>query len=148
MWSHYASGHQGIVLGMEIPQHWKVHQVNYGTERVPVNLGWGESDRSYQEMLVKLVKSKSQDWAYEREWRAISELKKAEKQMRDGKTQYFVSIGPEIVKTIILGLRFPERYLGTIQALCRHKYPQSRLLQAALHENQFTLVMKEAPVNL
>ena len=98
-------------------------------------------------MLVKLVKSKGQDWAYEREWRAISELTKTEKQLREGKTQYFISIAPEIVKTIILGFRFPEQYLGVILALHRHKYPQSRLVRAALHEDQFTLVLKEVPLD-
>ena len=112
MWSHYASGHRGVVIGLEIPPHWKLYKVDYRTERVPVSLELEPGDRFLEDVLVKLVKSKCRDWAYEREWRAISELKKVEKQSRDGKTCYLASIGTEVVKEIILGLRFPEQHLG------------------------------------
>jgi hypothetical protein len=147
MWSHYASGHRGIVLGMGILPHWKLHRIDYSTERIPADLRWYQNDESYLEMMTKLVKSKSQDWAYEKEWRAVSQLEKAERQLRDGKPCYLVSIETEVIKEIILGLRFPERNLGVVRALCRHRYPRAHLLQATRDENRFGLVMKDVSLD-
>ena len=143
MWSHYASGHTGIALGIEIQPHWNMLEVEYRHARVSMKLSLPEDPRSSEENAYRLAKTKSEYWAYEKEWRAISMLEKLGQEVRDGKVLYFATIQPEIVKEIILGLRFPNRQLAETKALCKSKFPQARLLQAALHENEFGLVMKQ-----
>ena len=145
MWSHYSSGHTGIALGIEIPPHWKMLKVKYSNTntRVSIRLVWPEDPIGTEETSLELVRTKSKHWAYEEEWRALSPLEKLQQEARGGRTLYFATIRPEIVKEIILGLRFPEQHMAEIRALCKGKFPQAQLLQASLHESYFALVMKQ-----
>jgi len=83
MWSHYAAAHSGFVLGFDTnhkyfcspvspdQQEHKLKQVVYRSARRHVHI----KDVDLEDVFL----TKSIEWAYEREWRIIDNLSKAEK---------------------------------------------------------------------
>ena len=68
MWSHYADGHRGIVIGFQIDQSkYLIDKVNYDGLANFENLPRGFD----QEKSVFVKKRK--DWSYEEEYRIITE---------------------------------------------------------------------------
>lgn len=143
MWSHYASGHRGIVLGIEIPSSWKMHQVDYVNQRVAIDLAWNPTDQRCLDMVSALVKAKSEHWKYEQEWRAIARLDKLERALQGTITRYFTQIRPELIKEIVLGLRFPEEKIAEIITLHKKQFPQARLLKTSIHDNEYALIVRD-----
>ena len=143
MWSHYASGHRGIVVGIEIPSHWKLLQVDYRSDRVPIDMGVDPYNDNFLAKLIALTKVKSNHWTYEREWRAISELKILEKRVIETRTHYFAKIPSELIKEVIVGLRYPAEELEALQAAQQKSIPQAKLLKACLHDTEYELVIHD-----
>ena len=67
MWSHYASGHRGIVIEIDIPDDEKyLHEVNYSPFDAVIN-NEIESKGDYKNVLL----SKTESWSYEEEYRIL-----------------------------------------------------------------------------
>ncbi|MGA7949410.1 MAG: DUF2971 domain-containing protein [Thiobacillaceae bacterium] len=70
LWSHYADGHRGVCIQFdaEIGLFQAAQQVRY-TDRVPVINRLVDTN---DEMLMKSVFTKGEDWSYEEEWRVMA----------------------------------------------------------------------------
>jgi len=124
MWSHYAAGYAGFVIGVD-PDHpcfseeqlggsgglvkrvvlgWKsgVHKVKY-TRRRP-----DFSGEKYWKLSFHLTKSKY--WKYEREWRVMAPLLQGEDAGSD-ENNFPISLfplAPEAIECVILGFRMQK----------------------------------------
>lgn len=68
MWSHYADGHRGFVIGFEIDEsNYKVEKVNYN------GLAQLSSFPRKFEDIKPIFLNKINDWKYEEEYRIITE---------------------------------------------------------------------------
>lgn len=74
MWGHYADRHRGVCLGFEAPE-FKLIKVKYCDERLKIE------DRTFatKNDVEDLLSVKYSDWSYEKEWRLLIELEKAQK---------------------------------------------------------------------
>jgi hypothetical protein len=67
MWSHYANGHRGIAIGVEIINKYDICKIEYDDEKVSID------KNNYSECSAKEILShKSKLWQYEEEWRVFS----------------------------------------------------------------------------
>jgi hypothetical protein len=88
MWSHYADGHRGVVIGFEIDELiYKIEKVCYDGLII-----CDELPKKFDE-LKKVFLNKINDWKYEEEYRIITEK------------QDFINIQ---IKEVILGAETPE----------------------------------------
>jgi hypothetical protein len=143
MWSHYAAHHTGVVIKflalMEVDSPLIVAQpVRYSRE-IP-HLSYGimmDSERGPTEIRETLTLSKSEDWAYEREWRVCATL-------RD-KTQTYeiLPYAPEEVGEVYLGCKIAADMKAEIIGITRRNYPKARIFQAEKHDSRFELVFRE-----
>lgn len=136
MWSHYASEHQGFVIGMD-PQHFLsqqrskeapdglvIRRVTYRESR-PVLQASG-----FHDLLIgtphAVLATKSTHWSYEQEWR-IQHFKKEKLSFAEGgdhqpiKDSYnkriqLYEIPKESVKVLIIGARCAEQNLIRLKA--------------------------------
>jgi hypothetical protein len=71
MWAHYASNHSGICVGFETstPPFGSARSVNYSNQREHVSIVSHSSED--EELIQKVLLTKSSHWRYEKEWRAI-----------------------------------------------------------------------------
>jgi len=69
MWPHYADNHRGICVGFQfsVKQRKAIKQVRYRQSRPLVPLGAPQTHQIEASLLRK-----SEDWAYEREWRLLT----------------------------------------------------------------------------
>ena len=75
MWSHYGDCHKGICLELTVPLDNGLHQVQYSKERPLVYFNdFDEATRDpdrFNRSIIRALMTKSDDWAYEAEWRCI-----------------------------------------------------------------------------
>jgi Protein of unknown function (DUF2971) len=93
LWSHYADGHKGVAIEVEIDSsHRDLFEVTYS----PFSAVFSDKKQIGNGDLRYIFNSKSEEWAYEEEWRIIT------------KNEFFVLPSP--VKRVLLGPIFdPER---------------------------------------
>lgn len=81
MWAHYANNHAGICLGFDVPAK-RAERIDYRSELRPLDRRV-LSDVVYNREMVKFARStKSNHWAYEKEWRCWFSLCDAEKKAK------------------------------------------------------------------
>jgi Protein of unknown function (DUF2971) len=69
MWSHYSEGHKGIVIEVDVPEdHEDLIQVTYS----PFSSVFTDNLQT-KEDLRHLFRGKSEEWAYEQEYRIVTE---------------------------------------------------------------------------
>ena len=100
MWSHYADRHRGICLGFEIAKS-DLTKIRYTRDLLR-----GEFNADFvvrpdeTDLMNRLIKTKFDEWSYEREQRLFVNLEKAD---FDGQN-YFVSFGSRMrLKKVIVG---------------------------------------------
>jgi len=125
MWSHYADGHRGFVLGFDCTHRffnwlglspseiWRVAKVSYENNRPRVTLSTLKDARL-------LYMTKSTTWAYEQEWRFMSLLENADLKKSDG-DEHPVDLfryPAECLREVVFGCRAaPELVVELSQAL-------------------------------
>ncbi|MDR0834326.1 MAG: DUF2971 domain-containing protein [Candidatus Symbiothrix sp.] len=67
MWSHYANGHQGVAIGVEVDKKYDICEIEYDGQTFVERNSCSES--SAKEILAH----KSKIWNYENEWRVFTE---------------------------------------------------------------------------
>lgn len=98
LWSHYAAKHSGIALGFDIGDT-LVKRVIYQPQRLTNRLKKGTTTISSQ-TAEALITTKFESWAYEKEWRLLVALEKAN---QEGKL-YFKNMGKDLrLAEVILG---------------------------------------------
>jgi hypothetical protein len=67
MWSHYADGHRGVILGVVIDQHkYDIRKIKY--DGITFVRSWIHIRNTVEEILSHKAKC----WAYEKEWRVFT----------------------------------------------------------------------------
>lgn len=74
LWSHYADGHRGLCLGIDVPSQY-VCDVNYVPQRIEPSLSLENVERIKTELFQKdLIRTKYAHWKYEDEARIFHAL--------------------------------------------------------------------------
>lgn len=148
MWAHYAEKHKGVVIGIDFDNIFgvkmKMNSVNYSEERLKMNF----LDEFTLEKSREIVLTKSVDWSYEKEFRAVilgTDLTNWGKQglacLKDfkGKKTWFLRLNPESVKEVIFGLYTEESLKSAIRKLIERPELQYVKLYQAKESETYTL---------
>ena len=144
MWSHYAQNHTGVVIKFlaleEVDAPTIVAQPVRYSRQVP-QLDFAALIDDFEKMPKEIINvvtlTKSEVWAYEKEWRIISGL-------RD-KTQSYeiLPYAPEEVGTVYLGCNIAIEDKEEISEVTRRTYPKAKIFQGVKHEREFALTFNE-----
>jgi len=144
MWAHYANKHKGVCLGFDVPDTGPdplVGPVTYNPKRLQFAL---DHDKDLygidQEFIRTVLYTKSHEWAYEQEWRAMADLKE-----RDTTTGfYYVDFGAQLqLREVILGAR-NEMPVGQMGKLVRRNSYPVQVLKARPAFQEFAMVRNKA----
>lgn len=133
MWSHYADGHKGMVIGLEIPPHLKTLEADYQSRRLPWRFSKDLTPQEFLEETERLIRRKSFHWRYEREVRMLWSLADCEHTVDcDGNTRYFKKITRGTIREVILGYR------------CEVNSALETSVRQAIEENQLQVTLQRA----
>jgi hypothetical protein len=143
MWSHYAQNHTGAVIKFlalpEVDSPLIVAQSVRYTTRMPRREFASILDfqKSLTETVELITLTKSDVWAYEKEWRIVAGL-------RD-KTQSYeiLRYAPEELGAVYLGCKMADDDKQELVEITRRLYPQAKLYQANKHPREFALIFTE-----
>jgi hypothetical protein len=144
MWSHYAENHTGAVIEFlaapEVDSPLLVAQpVRYSQEmpRLRYDIMMMDSKKARMEVLDIITLSKSEVWAYEKEWRVWATLR--------NKTQTYeiIPFALEEIGAVYLGCKMAESDKVEIAEIVGRKYPKARLFAAEKHPSRFELTFNE-----
>lgn len=123
LWSHYADGHKGVAIEVEIPDgHPDLIEVNY----TPFSSVFTSSGDTKEDMR-HLFNGKGEEWAYENEYRVVVE------------SQFFLLPSP--VTRILLGPRVSPDQEDILLATL----PSSvEVIRTELDQNQGTLIVSSS----
>lgn len=122
MWGHYAENHQGFVVGFDAESSFFakrrsptdefgfLRRVDYSPHRPEVTLTDTSSNVWFQ--------TKSEQWAYEKEWRIVRVLAEADKRVdRPPYPICLFGFDPDSVREIIVGMRASPSLEAEIRAV-------------------------------
>ncbi len=136
MWSHYADGHQGLMIEFNethstfnrrrhsSDEFGFLRRVAYSDTRPNIELLEGD------EVFVQMALIKALDWAYEQEQRFIWPLELADRQVAtSSETIYLIDVPPSAIKTVTMGCKASDAAFQKVTAeLSNHR--------AAAHVNR------------
>lgn len=153
MWSHYASEHRGIVLGVTPRSHdsqFSVARPVEYSDYLPLILTKEEVAKSYtgqvslgdysqvKSILERVIYTKSTHWAYEQEWRMM---------VGDGREPSneieYAHFSPLDLDCIILGCRVDDSLRKYCFELRDKRVPHLKLFQAEKAQDRFGLEFRE-----
>lgn len=133
MWSHYADGHNGIVLSFDtFMNYWggeEFREINYTNKRI----GLPKSSSDANEYIWGMLTQKSEVWSYEHEYRMI----------KFGMDQNVMPINPKALKAIRLGLNVDDVKKDEILQIRDQKYKDTPIYHARINPNEYKLDFKE-----
>jgi DUF2971 family protein len=110
MWGHYTNSHTGMVIGFarehDFWQRSELQRVEYSTNRAIFDPSIERDDPKHQLQTKAIIRCKSSDWAYEKEWRQIQLLAGCVEESDGEKTNYYIPIPASLISCVILGCRF------------------------------------------
>ena len=134
MWDHYAEGHAGVVIGLRhVPERstalLAAKQVAYTDEATELGSGlefllYGESDTLIATSLDAVIYTKGHDYAFEREWRAVT-WRKDESGASFGDYPFL----PEELESVTFGARTHPVSEARIRTLVLAAYPSASLFK-------------------
>jgi hypothetical protein len=149
MWGHYTDNHKGVVVGFdsdhvffsrrrsENDEFGFLRQVIYQVQRPRVILSDTTSTAWFE--------TKSEQWAYEKEWRIVRVLSEAACRIdRNPFSICLFEFPADAVREIIMGIRFPSSLLPKVQTLAA-TFPGAVLLRAFEDPHDYRLVIHEVP---
>lgn len=130
MWSHYADSYKGVCyeydLSNDIELYKYLRPVEYSNEFPIIN--------STDEMPKALLR-KSQEWAYEEEWRIL--------EARDSK----VYLKPDTLKGITFGHKVTDNIRQEIIETAKNLNPELKLMEVVTSTNQYDFKIAEIKYN-
>ncbi len=134
MWSHYSDSHRGICIGFEpyldIEKLGCVFRVTYRPDRPSINImDRGKGEESLKSMLL----SKSSDWSYEKEWRAIDQRS----------NEPFKHFPSEALTQVILGAAIGDEHREKVLKVIEISKCSPRIFQAMISASKFELIFEE-----
>jgi hypothetical protein len=149
MWSHYTDGHKGIVVGFNarakfFRQGGNLMPVVYRSERVAA--AFTSEGLEFVESTDSLMRTKSLDWSYEKEWRQMFSISECQRVHLDGgKVFYFQSLPPRAISSVTLGARCTATLQQAVRDVLSLKAMKHvKLLRAVLDDRQFRLRVVDA----
>ena len=154
MWAHYSEKHKGAVIGIDfnkiIPVSISALQVKYSKKRPRINILTDIEDPFIS--FNKIVLTKSIEWKYEREFRAIFDddyLKDLQQEGSaclkyfNGKKTWFLRLNPESIREVIFGLYTEEGLKSAIRKLIERPELQHVKLYQAKESETYTLNLRD-----
>jgi hypothetical protein len=149
MWSHYTKGHTGLLIGFDTANQFfaesPLQQVEYKRERVLIGHYIDPRDPPISEIVKALIKTKSHDWSYEKEWRQMHFLARCLSQPDSTKPDrhiYYKATSPSTVCEVITGCRCNVAGISEILSLPEFRHVKWR--RARVHDADFKLVFEDA----
>jgi hypothetical protein len=149
MWSHYGQGHTGLVIGLDgghellSSNEPRLVEVEYPEERAEIGYFAAPRSRKLHDQVKSLIRRKSPQWSYEREWRQLRFLNQCETEQDDsssGRVNHFLPIEPELIRQVVTGCRAPETLIREIAEIKTHsRFAHVQFLQAHMHKTDFAL---------
>ncbi len=126
MWSHYADCHKGICIGFDTTYFKQPHiqKVEY-SDKYP-KLNYYKS--SPEEMDRGILFSKSEEWAYEREWRIV--VPEIENRV--------VNLSSDSISSIIFGCNCSKDTVSSYAKILKEKWPQVTIQKAIKRNDSFS----------
>ena len=148
MWGHYAHNHTGFVVGFDSEDPFfdtrrsdkaefgYLIKVTYSPTRPNVTLSNSGS--------LEWFETKSQDWAYEKEWRLLRVLREAASVIdRQPFPIHLFEFPSSAVREIILGMRSAEETREALRSISA-EFPHTKLFQARDHPHHYSLLIEAA----
>jgi hypothetical protein len=141
MWAHYTDSHKGICLefdALAAPffRENGAAKVTYRATYPAVDI----TDPGYESLITK-----SDVWAYEREWRIVAEERAVAQAAGTIKTDNdFLTLPPGVLKSIIIGCLASEESRQLVASLVRTHAPNVLVRQATLARDRYDLVITPA----
>jgi len=149
MWSHYSRSHTGLVVGLDgrhallSSNEPELVEVEYRGERVEMGYVAAPRSRELEEQIRSLIRRKSPQWSYEREWRQVRPLQKCKPEedgSSSGGVNYFLPIEPRLIRQVIIGCRAHETVIGEVAKIkTLSVFEHVQFLQAHMHKTDFAL---------
>ncbi len=144
MWSHYASEFRGGVLGLRTDSSFfredndlNLVEVGYRKKRPIVVIDQNKYQRFRNQSLThEIFAIKSNDWAYEKEFRMFSLLSKI-KAEPDNPSLYLVQLPQDSPYSVILGPRMEESHKENIERIKNTYFKDIFLCNAILDSHSF-----------
>jgi hypothetical protein len=147
MWGHYTGNHRGLVVGFESTDPFFSKQrsesdefgflrpVIYQVRRPQVTLADTTSPAWFQ--------TKSDDWAYEKEWRIVRPLSQANQRIEaDPYPICLFEFSPSSVREIIVGMRAKPALVGEVRSMAGD-FAGATLLKAREDPDNYGLLFDE-----
>lgn len=151
MWSHYASGHTGLLIELDnshpslnrrptaVGELGFLRPVQYTSVRPKLDMSVVDEDRGFDVFAL----TKSEHWAYEEELRLVWPLERCEV-APDGKTRLF-DVPASAVRTITIGCKASGETEATLLEMVSTATDLShiKVRRARLHDMDFELVYED-----
>ena len=119
MWAHYASSHEGLAIEFreshQLFSGRSFFEIRYSDEPVVFDA----SDPTARDDAKLFLSRKRLQWSSERESRLLVELALATVRDLPEGSRYFIPIGPEVIVSVILGLRATDQTQNRVIELLR-----------------------------
>jgi len=145
MWAHYSAAHTGFVIGVDSTHPTftsprspdatapRLREVTYSSER---------PSRTLAELSpTDVFFTKSQEWGYEHEWRALERLQDAIETKHDEPWAiHLFNLPSECVREMVIGCRMTPKDEALVRSvLTESRYQHVRLLSAEVDDRHFAL---------
>lgn len=145
MWSHYANGHKGFVVGFEFPPAYFSYHSQYGNLR-KVQYNKKIPEINAFSTFTKCLFIKSIDWRYECEWRIVRPLRNCKK-IENNKDIYVHEFSKDYVKEIYLGANMDKQNKELIKSIWKNKYFHAKIYENFIDKNEDTYKISYKPQN-
>jgi hypothetical protein len=160
MWAHYADKHKGAVIGIDFDSVFPdtnekrgifMKAVSYSKDRPQINILDSPKGNIPLEAIKKAVMTKSVDWEYEKEFRAVFPVDFLERLQQQGlahlkdfkgKKTWFLRLYSVSIKKVIFGLYTKDDLKAKIRELAKQQDLQHVRLCQAEESETYTLNLK------
>lgn len=115
MWAHYAESHKGVALGFNAEESYFERRINEQDDFRHLERVTYKEQPTVQFATLEdgreILYTKNLDWEYEKEWRMVMPLEKADEVIDAGNFQiHLFEYPPKALRQVIFGCRIPEDF--------------------------------------
>ena len=135
MWSHYSSHHKGFVLEFDtnFEPFNKLQRVEYTDEMPRFSIADFVRNENHDK-LRRLFSTKSSDWAYEKEWRALHNA-----------AGTVFTYERAALKSIYFGPKISRQDMDLLCFVCHSQFPTTKLFVGTRSVTKFAVEFEEIP---
>ncbi|WP_345947722.1 DUF2971 domain-containing protein [Mucilaginibacter sp. PAMB04274] len=145
MWSHYASNHEGLMIGLDVDRlpYLKLFNVEYTTEhQLPIDLSRVHLMEYLQEQYVAIMRRKFSVWGYEKEYRMQFHFSVCEQIPAIG--MWFYRFDPEVVRSVTIGMKCKiEDREHVLSLLAEPRFAHVQVKEAVKDKTEYQVRYKE-----